>query len=114
MKEQRKLTKELIEASNAYYTVGLSKMSDKEFDKKLEELRKMEKEYGIVLPGSPTVNVGTSTKVDKLKIVKHEMPALSLDKIKYKDDKKEEEKEPKKIDFYERYEKYEEWSEPQK
>ena len=37
-----------------------------------------------------------------------------MDKIKYKDDKKEEEKEPKKIDFYERYDTYEDWSEPEK
>ena len=37
-----------------------------------------------------------------------------MDKIKYKDDNKEVEKEPKKIDFYERYDKYKEWSEPEK
>ena len=36
-----------------------------------------------------------------------------MDKIKYKDDTKEEEKEPKKIDFYERYGKYKEWSTPE-
>jgi len=37
-----------------------------------------------------------------------------MDNAKYKDDKKEEEKEPKKIDFYERYDTYEDWSEPEK
>ena len=35
-----------------------------------------------------------------------------FDNVKYKDDNKEEEKEPKKIDFYERYETYEKWSVP--
>ena len=37
-----------------------------------------------------------------------------MDNAKYKDDKKEEEKEPKKIDFYERYSTYEDWSLPEK
>ena len=33
-----------------------------------------------------------------------------LDDPKYRDDTKDQEKEPKKIDFYQRYEKYEKWS----
>ena len=33
-----------------------------------------------------------------------------LDDPKYKDDTKEQEKEPEKIKFYERYDKYEKWS----
>ena len=37
-----------------------------------------------------------------------------LDNAKYKDDTKEERKEPKKIDFYERYGTYEDWSVPAK
>jgi len=37
-----------------------------------------------------------------------------MEKIKHKDDTKEGEKEPKKIDFYERYDTYKEWSEPEK
>jgi len=37
-----------------------------------------------------------------------------MEKIKHKDDTKEGEKEPKKIDFYERYDTYKEWSEPAK
>lgn len=37
-----------------------------------------------------------------------------LDNVKYKDDTKEEKKEPKKIDFYERFEPYMEWSVPAK
>ena len=35
-----------------------------------------------------------------------------LDNAKYKDDTKEEKKEPEKIDFYERFETYEDWSVP--
>ena len=83
MSKQEELTKELIEASKEYYNNGQSSMSDIEFDSKVEMLRKMEKESGIVLPGSPTQNVGV--KVDGLKTIKHEQPALSLDKTKYKD-----------------------------
>lgn len=77
------LTEELIKASEDYYNHGQSSMSDLEFDKKVEELRQLEQESGVVLPNSPTQNVGA--KVNGLKLVKHEYPALSLDKVKYKD-----------------------------
>lgn len=86
MKTQLELTKELIEASNAYYNSGISVMSDIEFDHKIEELKKMEQESGIVYSGSPTQNVG-AIAVTKLEKVRHEYPALSLDKVKYKDKK---------------------------
>ena len=83
MSKQEELTRQLIEASKAYYNGQTPLMSDIEFDRNLEELKQMEAESGIVCPGSPTVNVGTATKVDGLETVKHEIPALSLDKIKY-------------------------------
>ena len=84
MENQKILTEELIRASVAYYNGQDSGMSDLEFDRKVEELRKMEAESGIVLAGSPTVNVG-AVAVTALKQVRHEYPALSLDKVKYKD-----------------------------
>ncbi len=83
---QEELTQELIKASEAYYNTGVAIMSDLEFDRKLAILKNMEAESGEILPGSPTVNVGArAVKVDNLKVVKHEIPALSLDKVKYKD-----------------------------
>ncbi len=85
--EQKELTELLAKASEAYYNSGNAIMSDLEFDRKVEELRQMEKESGVVLPGSPTQKVGTPEKVDGLKKVTHEYPALSLDKVKYKDRK---------------------------
>lgn len=85
MMDQKELTEELIAASDSYYNKGVSLMSDLEFDRKVEELREMELESGVVLPGSPTQKVGTPEKVDGLKKVTHEYPALSLDKVKYKD-----------------------------
>jgi len=78
MEMQQKLTEELINASKGYYNDGNTPLSDIEFDRKLEELRQMEKESGVVLPNSPTNSVGA--KAGK---VAHEKPALSLAKYKY-------------------------------
>lgn len=83
---QKELTFALIEASDAYYNGKTVLMSDLEFDRKVEELRQMEEESGIILPGSPTRNVGVEV-VTGLKKARHEQPALSLDKVKYKDRK---------------------------
>ncbi len=81
--EQKILTEELIRASKEYYNNGQSFLSDIEFDKKIDELIRMEQESGEVLLGSPTQNVGV--KVEGLKTTRHEYPALSLAKVKYKD-----------------------------
>ena len=83
MTRQKSLTEELIKASEVYYNDGHALMSDLEFDHKIEELKKLEAESGTVLPGSPTQNVGA--KAEGLKKARHEQPALSLDKVKYKD-----------------------------
>ncbi len=83
--KQKELTELLIKASDAYYNTGAAIMSDLEFDRKLEELRNLEKESGIVYPGSPTQSVGATIRLDGLQTVTHEKSALSLDKIKYKD-----------------------------
>lgn len=76
--KQKELTEKLVEASKAYYT-GDPIMDDREFDILIDELKRMEEESGVILPGSPTVNV--AAKVGMLKKSEHEMPALSLDKI---------------------------------
>ena len=76
---------ELNKASEAYYNTGQSIMSDYEFDKKLEELRQLEEETGIVLANSPTHNVGYSV-ADELKEVDHNHLMLSLDKTKSVDE----------------------------
>lgn len=77
--------KELNEASNAYYNIGQSIMSDYEFDKKLEELKQWEEKTGIVMSNSPTHNVGYSV-ADELNEVEHNHPMLSLDKTKSVDE----------------------------
>ena len=70
---------ELNNASEAYYNTGQPIMSDAEFDNKLEELRQLEEETGIVLSNSPTHNVG-ATVSDNIKEVTHKTPMLSLEK----------------------------------
>ena len=56
-------------------------MDNREYDELYDRLEKMEKETGIVLADSPTVNVGYEA-VDSLPKENHETPMLSLDKTK--------------------------------
>lgn len=77
--------KELVEllnkASKAYYQEDTEIMSNYEYDKLYDELVQLESEAGIVLAGSPTVNVGYEA-VNELPKEEHESPMLSLDKTK--------------------------------
>lgn len=78
------LTQELAEANKAYRNSGITLMSDLEYDKKLEKLAALEEKNGFKYDISPTDKVGAEV-VSELKEVIHEAPALSLDKVKYKD-----------------------------
>lgn len=84
MTEQMELTRKLIKASELYYGGKTCLMSDKEFDQNVAKLKKMEELSGFAYEGSPTLSVGAQV-VDELVKAKHEQPALSLDKVKYKD-----------------------------
>lgn len=77
----KELVDKLNEANKAYYQQANPIMSDYEYDKLYDELLALEKETDIILSNSPTQHVGyvVSTKWNK---VKHEFPALSLDKTK--------------------------------
>ena len=79
--QMKELIVELNNASNAYYNSNKSVMSDYDFDLKLEELKQLEKEIGIVFSNSPTHNVGYNIS-DELAEVEHNHPMLSLDKTK--------------------------------
>ena len=68
-------------ASKAYYQEDREIMSNFEYDKLYDELVALEKETGIVLAGSPTMEVGYEAQ-DELAKVEHERPMLSLDKTK--------------------------------
>ncbi len=85
MTKERARMQELIEtlnrASKAYYAGNTEIMSNFEYDALYDELVSLEKKTGIVLSGSPTVNVGFES-VDYLPKERHEKPMLSLDKTK--------------------------------
>lgn len=72
------LVKELNEHNYKYYVLAQPVISDFEFDKKLEELAKLEKEYPEYLdPESPTIKVGGYIS-KTFETVKHKWPMLSL------------------------------------
>lgn len=79
----KELVNKLNEASNAYYNGKDEIMSNHEWDEKFDQLAALEKETGVILPDSPTQKVGTDEiGRNGLRKVKHEFPALSLDKTK--------------------------------
>ena len=77
----KELVNKLNEARKAYYFGEQSPLSDREYDALYDRLVSMEVETGVILPGSPTQEVGY-TVVSELSKVKHEQKALSLDKTK--------------------------------
>ena len=82
MKEKAKeLVTRLNAASDAYYNGKDSGMSDHQWDTLFDELKELERKLGYSIENSPTQKVGAA--VSKLKTVRHEQPALSLDKVKY-------------------------------
>ena len=75
------LVKILNEAAKAYYQGTKEIMSNFEYDALYDELVALEKETGMVLASSPTVNVGYEV-LSELPKEQHEKPMLSLDKTK--------------------------------
>ena len=79
------LTELLNKASEAYYARDTEIMSNLEYDALYDELRALEEKTGVVLSGSPTVQVGYAA-VEELPRVRHDSPMLSLDKTKSRED----------------------------
>lgn len=77
----KELVSRLNEAAKAYYQEDREIMSNREYDALYDQLENLEKETGIVLADSPTVNVGYEA-VDALPKETHASPMLSLDKTK--------------------------------
>ncbi|MDO4869527.1 MAG: NAD-dependent DNA ligase LigA [Bacillota bacterium] len=71
----------LNDASRQYYQYDREIMSNQEYDKLYDELVALEKETGITLSSSPTINVGYEV-VSDLPKERHPSPMLSLDKTK--------------------------------
>ena len=76
---------ELVETLNkaryAYYQTSEEIMSNYEYDALYDELERLEKESGIILPSSPTQEVGYEV-VSALPKVRHALPMKSLNKTK--------------------------------
>ena len=80
--DMRSLVDQLNTAADSYYNSGIELISNKEYDELYDKLVLMEKQSNTHLFDSPTQRVGYVTKVDGLKKVRHEFPALSLAKTK--------------------------------
>ena len=74
------LTNELDKASKLYYEGKESSLSDTEFDLKMKQLQKLEKELGIVLPNSPTQRVGSDIQKE-FKKINHPSPMLTIENV---------------------------------
>ncbi len=61
-----------------YYVLDDPVISDIEFDRLLAELTRLEEEYGLATPDSPTQRVGAQP-LDKFETVNHRQPMLSLE-----------------------------------
>ncbi|MDR1761119.1 MAG: NAD-dependent DNA ligase LigA, partial [Bacteroidales bacterium] len=73
-----KLTKEINKHNHNYYVLSQPSISDFQFDKMLEELISLEKEYPqFRQPDSPTLRVGSDLS-NTFAAVEHEFPMLSL------------------------------------
>lgn len=73
------LREELRQHDYAYYTTGKPVISDREYDRLLEELRELEAAHPeLITPDSPTQRVG-ETPLDGFEHVTHAIPMLSVD-----------------------------------
>src|SRR5687767_15256055 len=79
--EQRiaKLRDEINHHSHLYYTEARPQISDREFDRLMEELIELERQHPhLRTPDSPSVRIGGDVQ-DQLKPVKHAVPMMSID-----------------------------------
>lgn len=75
----------LNKASSLYYTLGESPMSDAEWDKKYDELGRLERESGVVLPDSPSIRVGAQP-LEVFEPHRHLNRLWSMDKVQSKEE----------------------------
>ena len=81
LRKQRELTDRLNRYRNEYYNHNKPSVSDEVYDRLFDELQSLEKETGVQMANSPTTTVGYPV-VGKLEKATHEIPLLSLDKVK--------------------------------
>src|SRR6516225_2083269 len=78
--ERAETLRRLIDHHNyKYYVEAKPEISDREFDRLLEELKKLEAEHPeLATPDSPTRRVG-GQPVEGFRTVRHRVPMLSID-----------------------------------
>jgi DNA ligase (NAD+) len=80
-----------------YYVDAAPEISDREFDRLLEELKKIEAEHPeLVTPDSPTQRVG-GAPIDEFRTVRHRVPMLSIDNTYSADELREWDKSVRKL-----------------
>jgi len=79
-KRMQELVEYLNRASYAYYVKDDPIISDMQYDKLYDELKKLESETGTVLPDSPTIRVGDAT-LREFQQHRHINPLWSMDKV---------------------------------
>lgn len=87
-KRIKELVEELNRYSHEYYVLDNPSVSDKDYDKKYDELKRLEKETGMVLPYSPTVRVGDKV-LPQFNKYTHKARLWSLDKAQTLEELKE-------------------------
>ena len=77
-----RLTKEINAHIEHYYNEDNPKISDREYDLLMQELKRLEKKRPeLVTPDSPTQKVGGSAKREAGVLVRHNVPMLSLSDV---------------------------------
>ena len=83
--QMRLLVDKLNEAARAYYYSGEPIMSDKDYDAMYDELLRLEKEFGMTLPDSPTHRVGAEA-LSAVEPHMHISRLWSMDKVQSLDE----------------------------
>src|SRR3954469_9638352 len=78
-KRAAKLRDQLNRANHLYHVEARPEISDREYDKLMQELIDLEKEHpDLITPDSPTQRVGGDVQTE-LKPVRHAVPMMSID-----------------------------------
>src|SRR3954466_7333719 len=78
-KRLAKLRDQLNRANHLYYIESRPEISDREYDKLMQELLDLEKEHpDLITPDSPPPRVGGDVQTE-LKPVRHAVPMMSID-----------------------------------
>src|SRR5215475_1574768 len=91
------LKREINRHNRLYYIEAKPEISDREFDKLLAELQKLESEHpDLITPDSPTQRVG-GAPISGFRTVRHRRPMLSIDNTYNSDELREFDNRIKKI-----------------